>query len=182
MAESLINLKHRIHESKWIFKAFAPAKVVIYLRKRSSDLAGFSIRVRNFPAFETSLRFGFLVYNKFVFGFSVCFLKMELNSVLQSFKLNCSVPGWRRTQEAKLCRFLTFIWQDCDIYLIGEPSCLADMWKHFKYWLSSSNPLFNYWTYFPKDCCMMNSKTKIFLLQFKFQLLTNFIECFAICS
>ena len=26
------------------------------------------------------------------------------------------------------------------------------MWKHFKYWLSSSYPSLKYWTYFPKDC------------------------------
>ena len=48
------------------------------------------------------------------------------------------------------------------IFLITkDSSCLADMWKHFKYWLSSSNPSLNYWTYFPKDYWWILKQGKI---------------------
>ena len=41
----------------------------------------------------------------------------------------------------------------------------GDVWKHFKYWLCSSNVLLKHWTSFPKDM-LINSKTRYLLLTF----------------
>ena len=38
------------------------------------------------------------------------------------------------------------------------------VWKHFKYWLSSSNVLLKHWTYFPKDMLITFATSIMYLI------------------
>ena len=116
----------------------------------------------NFCSFQTSLKFGFLV--------TVCYLCVKLfclvlkwNSTLyqiywlanlQSLKLVCFVVENTGSQNIHIP---DFYWQDGNVYLIEEPSCLADLCKHFKSWLSYFYPSSNY----IELTSQSNSKTRL---------------------
>ena len=76
---------------------------------------------------------------------------------------------------AKICRFLTFLscsFQDGDFWSVLYRD--EEMWKHFKYWLSSSNVLLKHGTHFPKDI-LINCKTS-YLLNFFYDLISAFCK------
>ena len=136
-------------ESKWFFWV-TPS---IYQSMHSSNLAGFlthrSVR-RNFRAIQTTFEVWVSCiysphFTKFVFFFSVWFFKW--NSALgQHFAIyieyriynhwNWIVLWWKHRKRKYADFWLSLaIWQ-C---LLNRDTCLPDVWKHFKYWLSSSN-------------------------------------------
>ena len=116
-----------IHESKWCFSwTFTPAKVVMYQSTPSSELIGFLTHrtntPRNFRAFQTSLKFEFLVYKCSTlrhFCSAFCLVFQNRTKPFARFTIWGSTPG--------------FHWQDRNVYLIDWPSCLVDVWKHFIY-------------------------------------------------
>ena len=114
----------------------------------------------------------FLVYHRstcdVLFVFSVWFFKMELNplldllinglTIIENLLFALWVPLWETNIAGPLPGFH---WQDSDIYLIEKLFRFADVWKHFKYWLYSSNSCLNYWTYFPKNCRVNRKQVKM---------------------
>ena len=154
---------------------FTPAKVLIYQSTHASDLGGFLTHVQKFSRllkkFEVCVSWEAVcnIFDRFfclIFwnGFQPLarFTEYWIYNYWNWFVL------WWQTLGAKICRFLTLVWHDhfemaiFGRYLIGE----VDVWKHFKYWLLSSNVLLKHWTYLPQDV-LVNSKT-MYLLKISF--------------
>ena len=184
MAESSKNSNHCLYQPKWFYKAFTPAKVVLYQSIQSSYLIwrAFWRTSSDFPAF--CLKFEVWVSCEAVweifdqFCFSVWFFKMEFNPMpdLLNTRFTIVEIGLFFDGEhlgAKIRRFLTCFdkitsrWRFNTYFIIGD----GDVWKHFKYWLCFSNVFLKRWTYFPKD--MINSKTRC-LLHFFYELISAF--------
>ena len=81
---------------------------------------------------------------------------------------------WWRTFGSENMQIPDKFWQDhfkiaiFGQHLIGD----GDVWKHFKYWLCSSNVVWKHWTYFPKDM-LIKSKAR-YLLHFFYELVSAF--------
>ena len=112
---------------KKFYRAFTPAKVVIYHSMNSSYLIwrAFWRTSSNFPAFQTSLKFGFLVkqFVTFLISFSVWFFKTEFNSLSDLLNTWFTIIGiglfyGGKHLGAKLWRFLTSRWR----FLVGTKS------------------------------------------------------------
>ena len=73
---------------------------------------------------------------------------------------------------AKTCRFLTYFdtLQDGDIWSVLNRGWL---WKHSKYWLTSSNVLIKHWTYFPKAMLIYSNWTRC-LIHFFYDFISAF--------
>ena len=77
--------------------------------------------------------------------------KLSLKCFGKVFYTPCKplrVPKFSRLSNKSEVRVCLKRWRSS----LNRRTCLADVWKHFKYWLNSSNPAIKYWTYFPKDC------------------------------
>ena len=87
----------------------------------------------SFPAFQNSLNLRFLVqhFATFLLGFSVWCFKMEINPLPgllhNGFTITEIVLFYGGVHlNTKICRFLTFFWQDGDVYIMKDD----DAWKH----------------------------------------------------
>ena len=151
-------LKKQTYESKWFLWDFTQAKVFIYQSIHLSELAGFLTQRTNvytsgtFFAFQTSLCISCVQlqhFATFVFGFSVWFFKMEFNPLPVLLETGFTIIEISLFCGGEHSKRLPLTTWRC---LLNRGTCLADVWKHFKYWLSFSNPSLHYWNYFPNDC------------------------------
>ena len=116
----------------------------------------------------------------FVRFFCLIFLKMEfnplpdlLNTEFTIIAIGLFCVGGQNFGSENM-QNPEFFWHKMAIfgrYLIGDD----DVWKHFKYWLSSSNVLLKHWTYFPKNM-LINSKTRS-LINLFYYLISAFVIC-----
>ena len=76
---------------------------------------------------------------------------MELNPLLDilNTEMLCFVVK-KKGSEYMQDQFPAFNDQNGNICLVQEPYCLVDVWKHFKYWLSSFNFFINLLNLRPK--------------------------------
>ena len=124
-------------------------------------------KVHKFSRLTNTIGVWFQCTTAVLFNICVRFLTFFLKNGIQPFARftnyqiynhwNCFVLWWR-TKEVKYAdsRLLLTNWR---CLLNRGASCLADVWKHLKYWLSS-NPSLSYWTYFPTFCWLILSKTR----------------------
>ena len=144
MAESSINSDNWIYEWKWFLLRFYFNKSCHLSRYTLNYLIwrAFWRTFSNFPAFWTSLKFGFLVkhFVTFLISFSVWFFKIKLKTLPHLLNTGFTIVenglfyGGEHL-EAKICRFQTFLDK---MAMFFEDD---DAWKHFKYWLGSFNLL-----------------------------------------
>ena len=172
---------------KMFFLSFYSSKSCHLSEYTLKYFGGLFTRVLKFSRFKNkfNLKFGFLLqhFATFLFDFPVWCFKMEFNSLpeLLDTKLTIIEIGLfygGEHLEAKICRFLTFFWQDGDAYLASRKSCFTHVLKHLKYWLSSPNILLRQWAYFPKYCWWILKQGNLFFKKnrFKFQFLTTSVN------
>ena len=185
------NSNYWIYESKWFIWAFAPAKVVINqsigvfkwfdrLLKHHTNMCHTS---EYFPAFQTSLKLGFLYKSAVLCDVRVrffCFDFCKCNSTLCQFywisdlhiEIDLFCGDEHRKQNNADSRVLLTRWR-C-LLNRGIPSLST-----------CGNTLYTYFlNLLPERLCFVvlkQGKMLNILLRFKFQLLEIFILCFAIC-
>ena len=176
----------------YFYWAFTPAKVAIYQSIHSSYLIWqpFYTNPAIFLPFRQVWTLGFLWRSLQHFWSVFLFDNLKWNSTLcqihwipdlKLLKLVCFMVAntWKQKYAISWLNLTHF-----KMAIFGQYKIRDDNeWKHFKYWLCSSNVLLKHWTYFPKVMLII-SKTRYLLHVFYdfIQLLTNFSECFATCS
>ena len=127
----------------YFYWAFTPVKVSIYIRVYTRKWFGglFGARPESFPPFKQVWSLSFL-WNSLQYFWSVstfCLIFLKWNSTLcQNYRntgftiikicLFMAANSWKR-------RFQTFL-DNMGMFIKND-----NVWKHFKYWLSSSNLL-----------------------------------------
>ena len=155
--ESSINSNHWKYELKWFFLSFyfsESCHLSEYTLKRFGGL--FDARPRSFPAFQKSLKFGFLVaLLTSLFGFSVWFFKVEFNLLPDLLNTGFKIIRllvWWRTLWSENIQIPDFSLTRYPCLLIWGTSCLPACGNFSKTGqVLSSNPSLKY-SFFSKHC------------------------------